>query len=313
MGLPLRVNASPASSSAGTPNRPRILIADDCDGTREVVARMLDRHFDPVTVDNGSSAWSEIETDPSIVALVADIDMPGLTGLELLQHVRGSADPRVRALPIIVITAAADPTTRQRTFVAGATGLVNKPIDAVQLKGLMQAYVHAETETAATSPSVPAAAEPIADALELPAAPETDNAPMPATSIDFTVDMDIGEADAVPTPQAPVVVAEAIVEQPTVAPFAPAGDPLAELSVDELERLIEQETRQQRGVREEPKPAAPTASAVVVAAPPAELLSIDNALALLRGGQGDRLRPYVDHLQQQLQPLLVYCREHAAD
>jgi CheY-like chemotaxis protein len=67
---------------------------------------------------------------PSLILMFSDINMPGMTGLELLPLVR-AARPDV---PVIMITAYGDAETRDRVLAAGAVGLITKPIDFTLLK-----------------------------------------------------------------------------------------------------------------------------------------------------------------------------------
>jgi CheY-like chemotaxis protein len=66
----------------------------------------------------------------SLILLCSDINMPGMTGLELL--------PRVKAMrpevPIIMITAYGDAATLRRAKEAGAEDVLGKPIDFAALK-----------------------------------------------------------------------------------------------------------------------------------------------------------------------------------
>jgi CheY-like chemotaxis protein len=284
--------------------RPRILIVDDCAGTREVIAQMLRADFETVALDNGESAWERMAADTTIVAVITDIDMPGLTGHELLQRTRASTEPRIHKLPIIVITGATDQETRRRIFVGGATGLINKPIDPQQLKALLAVYVHVDPTPQNTATPLAVATSPegsLEITCDIPASPS------PLT-IDFASDIDLGEA--VEVASEPMLAGNTVVP-PTdavVTAETTAHDPIEELSVDELEKLIEQEAAQQRRNVQRVNPEIEIDNDAP-AAPPAELLSIDNALALIRTGNGERLRPYLNHLQQQLLPLLKYCRE----
>ena len=63
--------------------------------------------------------------DPSLILILSDINMPGMTGLEMLPKVR-SERPGV---PVIMITAYGDPDTRRKALEGGAAGLLTKPID----------------------------------------------------------------------------------------------------------------------------------------------------------------------------------------
>jgi CheY-like chemotaxis protein len=66
----------------------------------------------------------EIE-DPSLILILSDINMPGMSGLELLPMVR-AARPDV---PVIMITAYGDADTRRKAIERGAAGFLTKPID----------------------------------------------------------------------------------------------------------------------------------------------------------------------------------------
>jgi CheY-like chemotaxis protein len=81
---------------------------------------------------SGAQAIDRIQQaeEGSLILLFSDINMPGMTGLELL--------PRVKAmlpgLPIIMITAYGDSATLRRAKEAGADGVFGKPIDFTALK-----------------------------------------------------------------------------------------------------------------------------------------------------------------------------------
>jgi CheY-like chemotaxis protein len=63
--------------------------------------------------------------DPSLILILSDINMPGMTGLEMLPKVKAER-PNV---PVIMITAYGDEATRRRAAELGAAGLLPKPID----------------------------------------------------------------------------------------------------------------------------------------------------------------------------------------
>ena len=68
--------------------------------------------------------------EQSLILILSDINMPGMTGLEML--------PKVKAIrpdvPVIMITAYGDPETRRKAIESGATGLLTKPIDFALLR-----------------------------------------------------------------------------------------------------------------------------------------------------------------------------------
>jgi CheY-like chemotaxis protein len=63
--------------------------------------------------------------DPSLILILSDINMPGMTGLEMLPRVKAER-PNVS---VIMITAYGDDATRRRATELGAAGLLPKPID----------------------------------------------------------------------------------------------------------------------------------------------------------------------------------------
>jgi CheY-like chemotaxis protein len=63
--------------------------------------------------------------DPSLILILSDINMPGMSGLEMLPKVK-AARPNV---PVIMITAYGDEATKKRAAELGAAGLLTKPID----------------------------------------------------------------------------------------------------------------------------------------------------------------------------------------
>jgi len=67
----------------------------------------------------------------SLILILSDINMPGMSGLDLLPKAR-AARPDV---PVIMITAYGDQDTRRRAIEAGAAGLFTKPIDFPELRG----------------------------------------------------------------------------------------------------------------------------------------------------------------------------------
>jgi CheY-like chemotaxis protein len=68
--------------------------------------------------------------EQSLILILSDINMPGMTGLEMLPKVR-QMRPDV---PVVMITAYGDPETRRKAIEGGAEGLLTKPIDFTLLR-----------------------------------------------------------------------------------------------------------------------------------------------------------------------------------
>ena len=87
------------------------------------------------TMEFAQSAPAALEritgaADVSIILILSDINMPGMSGLELL--------PKAKAMrpdvPIIMITAYGDAETKQKALENGAEALLTKPIDFTMLR-----------------------------------------------------------------------------------------------------------------------------------------------------------------------------------
>jgi CheY-like chemotaxis protein len=79
----------------------------------------------------------EAADSASLILILSDINMPGMSGLELL--------PKARALrpdvPVIMITAYGDAETKRKALENGAEALLTKPVDFVALRGEIDARV----------------------------------------------------------------------------------------------------------------------------------------------------------------------------
>jgi CheY-like chemotaxis protein len=71
-----------------------------------------------------------VPDDANLILVFSDINMPGMSGLELLPRIR-EARPDV---PVIMITAYGDAETRRKALEGGAAGLLTKPIDFAALR-----------------------------------------------------------------------------------------------------------------------------------------------------------------------------------
>jgi CheY-like chemotaxis protein len=68
--------------------------------------------------------------DNSLILILSDINMPGMTGLEMLPKVKQKRPD----VPVIMITAYGDADTKRKALENGASGLLTKPIDFAVLR-----------------------------------------------------------------------------------------------------------------------------------------------------------------------------------
>lgn len=81
--------------------------------------------------DDGSTALPMLQSG-DFDFLVTDWNMPGMTGIELLKHVR--EDERLKSLPVLMVTAEAKRDQIVAAAQAGVNGYVVKPFTAAVLK-----------------------------------------------------------------------------------------------------------------------------------------------------------------------------------
>jgi CheY-like chemotaxis protein len=94
---------------------------------------LRDNRFIMDFAQSGESALQRISNadGQSLILILSDINMPGMSGLELLPRAK-AARPDV---PVIMITAYGDDATKRKTLDGGAHALLTKPIDFAVLRG----------------------------------------------------------------------------------------------------------------------------------------------------------------------------------
>lgn len=122
----------------------RVLIVDDQREVREVLRSAIEtlEDFKVIDVPSGEEALLEISTE-TFDLLVADVRLPGISGLELLEKLRG----RNPDMAVIIVTGTTDSNIRRQVADAGADFFFLKPIepadflDAVERSlGLVEAH-----------------------------------------------------------------------------------------------------------------------------------------------------------------------------
>jgi DNA-binding response OmpR family regulator len=107
------------------PDSHRILIVEDDEGNREVLAYFLRRQgFEIATAPNGESALASVDSTPFDLVLL-DVVMPGLGGLETLRALRARYPES--ALPVIMVTGLDASDDVAAALEMGASDYVSKP------------------------------------------------------------------------------------------------------------------------------------------------------------------------------------------
>ena len=125
--------------------KPRILAVDDSRVMRRAMSKVLGEQYDVVEAEHGEDAWTLLLNDPTIQVVFTDLSMPYLDGFGLLERLRQADDPRLRNLPVIIITGKDDDeATKQAALDKGASDFITKPFDSVQLQARAKAHVRFE-------------------------------------------------------------------------------------------------------------------------------------------------------------------------
>jgi CheY-like chemotaxis protein len=114
-----------------------ILVVDDESDVEDLFRQQFRRdlragHFTMEFAQSADKALQRISdlAGESLILILSDINMPGMSGLELL--------PKAKALrpdvPVIMITAYGDDQTKRKALEGGAEALLTKPIDFVALR-----------------------------------------------------------------------------------------------------------------------------------------------------------------------------------
>ena len=121
----------PAAPAPAARRIPAVMVVDDSITMRKVTGRVLERHnMEVLTAKDGVDAIEKMaERVPDLMLL--DIEMPRMDGYELAQNMK--SDPRLKDVPIIMITSRTGDKHRQRAFDIGVNRYLGKPYQEVEL------------------------------------------------------------------------------------------------------------------------------------------------------------------------------------
>jgi len=116
-----------------------VLIADDDRLVRESLGDAFDGFGWDVRVAAGGHEAIAVLERARLDLLVSDVDMPDMTGFQLLSWVRGhSASP----LPVVLMSARADEALGRTALAEGAITLLSKPVEVARLNNVLTHLFH---------------------------------------------------------------------------------------------------------------------------------------------------------------------------
>ena len=128
-----------------------IVVADDSISVRKFVGRMLEKNGYRVKLAADGLEAAELVAQHGCHLVITDLEMPRMTGYELMVQLRQS--PTTRRIPVMVVTSRAGAKHRDRAIKEGATAFLTKPVQEDQMLAAVEQLIGTE----ATRPVVPVA------------------------------------------------------------------------------------------------------------------------------------------------------------
>jgi two-component system, OmpR family, response regulator MprA len=123
----------------------KILVVDDERAVRESLRRALELEgYEIDLAENGEEALRRIQSQPEPDAVILDVLMPGVDGLEVCRRLRGTGS----RLPVLMLTARVEVENRVAGLDAGADDYVTKPFALDELKARLRALLRRTTNGA---------------------------------------------------------------------------------------------------------------------------------------------------------------------
>lgn len=118
-----------------------LIIEDDAD-IRKFSSRVLEfEGYIVLQAQDGETAL-EILSEKAVSLVLLDLTLPGLDGFAVLSQMKKTRE--LSMIPVIIFSASAELSQRERAFNAGAANYLVKPLSAVILKDTVAAVLHAD-------------------------------------------------------------------------------------------------------------------------------------------------------------------------
>ena len=118
---------------------PTVLIVDDSPTIRGFARIFLKSlNVEVEEAEEGLQALEMVRARMPLVAIV-DINMPGMDGLAFTREVRG--DPKLSALPVVLLTGDRSDEVREKGRAAGASDFLGKPIKGAELQAVVKKFL----------------------------------------------------------------------------------------------------------------------------------------------------------------------------
>jgi len=118
----------------------RILIVDDDQDAREILQRLLSGEgYECLSADGGQRCLEVARAEPVDVILL-DVMMPDMDGIQVCDELR--KDEKLRSIPVILLTARDDISTRAQGMERGVSEYLTKPVNKRELFTRVKSQLH---------------------------------------------------------------------------------------------------------------------------------------------------------------------------
>ena len=121
-----------------------VVVADDSISVRKFVGRMLEKNGYRVILASDGLEAAELITQHGCHLVITDLEMPRMTGYELMAQLRQS--PSTRRIPVMVVTSRAGAKHRDRAMKEGAVAFLTKPVQEDQLTESVEQLIGTEAQ-----------------------------------------------------------------------------------------------------------------------------------------------------------------------
>jgi putative two-component system response regulator len=118
---------------------PRVLIVDDEPMNVKVLVDLLRPNYSLIVARDAFQAIERLKTQPLPDLALIDVMMPGMTGLELCQHMR--LDKRLSEVPVIFVSALGQDRDETQGFASGAVDYITKPVSPLIVQARVRTHI----------------------------------------------------------------------------------------------------------------------------------------------------------------------------